>query len=454
MSRSLSFGESNIQSTDQVTLLRDVETDIELKQPCVRYRYLTAILASLGFIMAQGTRTSLNIALVAMVNYTAESPFNSSQFQCPQSHTYHNKTIPQNQGEFDWDGTIQSQLLSAFYYGYVITQIPGGYLAERVGSTLVFGLTVLVPGILSLLHPLLARWDYRSLLAARVLMGICQGPLFPSNQALWGRWAPPLERSRLMSLSTAGSFIGVLTSLVLTGYLCSLPYLGGWPLPFYVWGFPIYMKQALGFDISLEGQLTAMPPLASVIVALLTSVLADYLLSKHWLSTTAVRKIFTFIGECSMALAVIGVGLADCDRVLVVLLYIIGYGLSGFTASGISVITLDMAPQYAGTLLGITNVINSCGGFLSPALVRLVTDNQGDKYRWQLMFYITGGFYMLGLLVFTFLGSAEIQPWAVIPVDSDAPDSDDSGGDGDATGVNNNGASTEESAGDTEQLIL
>jgi len=78
------------------------------------------------------------------------------------------------QGEFDWDGTIQSQLLSAFYYGYVITQIPGGYLAERVGSTLVFGLTVLVPGILSLLHPLLAHWDYRSLLAARVLMGICQ----------------------------------------------------------------------------------------------------------------------------------------------------------------------------------------------------------------------------------------------------------------------------------------
>jgi len=45
-----------------------------------------------------------------------------------------------------------------------------------------------------------------------------------------------------------------------------------------------------------------------------------------------------------MALAVIGVGLADCDHVLVVLLYIIGYGLSGFTASGISVITLDMAP--------------------------------------------------------------------------------------------------------------
>jgi len=60
------------------------------------------------------------------------------------------------------------------------------------------------------------------------------------------------------------------------------------------------------FMISLifqEGQLTAMPPLASVIVALLTSVLADYLLSKHWLSTTAVRKIFTFIGNITYLMA-------------------------------------------------------------------------------------------------------------------------------------------------------
>ena len=78
------------------------------------------------------------------------------------------------QGEFSWDGTVQSQLLSGFFYGYVTTQFPGGYVAERVGSTWVFGLAVLLPGILTLLHPLLAQWDYRALFAARVLMGIFQ----------------------------------------------------------------------------------------------------------------------------------------------------------------------------------------------------------------------------------------------------------------------------------------
>jgi ACS family sodium-dependent inorganic phosphate cotransporter-like MFS transporter 5 len=78
------------------------------------------------------------------------------------------------QAEFSWDGTVQSQLLSAFFYGYVITQFPGGYLAERIGSTWVFGLSVFLPGLLTLLHPLLARWDYRALFAGRVVMGLCQ----------------------------------------------------------------------------------------------------------------------------------------------------------------------------------------------------------------------------------------------------------------------------------------
>jgi hypothetical protein len=56
-------------------------------------------------------------------------------------------------------------------------------------------------------------------------------------------------------------------------------------------------------------------------------------------------------GEGSIALALIGMGLADCDHVLVVTLLIIGYGINGLTAAGIAVLTLDMAPQYAGKIL-------------------------------------------------------------------------------------------------------
>ena len=65
-------------------------------------------------------------------------------------------------------------LLAAFFYGYVITQLPGGYFAEQFGAKLVFGMAVLVPSILSLLTPVVARWSAQALVALRIIMGLAQ----------------------------------------------------------------------------------------------------------------------------------------------------------------------------------------------------------------------------------------------------------------------------------------
>jgi len=34
-------------------------------------------------------------------------------------------------GEFNWNGEQRGLVLGAFFYGYILTQIPGGYLASR-----------------------------------------------------------------------------------------------------------------------------------------------------------------------------------------------------------------------------------------------------------------------------------------------------------------------------------
>lgn len=34
-------------------------------------------------------------------------------------------------GEFNWNGHQRGLVLGAFFYGYILTQIPGGYLASR-----------------------------------------------------------------------------------------------------------------------------------------------------------------------------------------------------------------------------------------------------------------------------------------------------------------------------------
>lgn len=74
--------------------------------------------------------------------------------------------------EFDWSETLQGHILSAFYYGYVLAQIPGGILAQRYGGKHVFGVGIFLTSVLTLLTPIAARMGPAYLIGVRVLEGI------------------------------------------------------------------------------------------------------------------------------------------------------------------------------------------------------------------------------------------------------------------------------------------
>ena len=63
-----------------------------------------------------------------------------------------------------------------------------------------------------------------------------QGPTFPAMHAMWGSWAPPIERSRLVALSYAGCQFGIVVAQPIAGLLCSSTFMGGWPSVFYIYG--------------------------------------------------------------------------------------------------------------------------------------------------------------------------------------------------------------------------
>ena len=63
-------------------------------------------------------------------------------------------------------------ILGAFYYGYMVFQIPGGWLALRVGGARLFGSAVLVASVLTLLTPAAARWSPSALILLRILEGL------------------------------------------------------------------------------------------------------------------------------------------------------------------------------------------------------------------------------------------------------------------------------------------
>jgi MFS family permease len=73
---------------------------------------------------------------------------------------------------FEWDEYEQNIILGSFFWGYVMTELPGGRLAEVIGGHRVFGYSMLSASVLTLLTPLAARLGYVFVVVLRVLLGL------------------------------------------------------------------------------------------------------------------------------------------------------------------------------------------------------------------------------------------------------------------------------------------
>lgn len=72
---------------------------------------------------------------------------------------------------------------------------------------------------------------------------------------------------------------------------------------------------------------------------------------------------------------------------------------------------LDIAPQHASVLLGISNTFGTIPGIVSPALTGYIVVNSSAD-EWQIVFLISSAIYLIGCVIFWFWTSGEIQPWA------------------------------------------
>lgn len=160
---------------------------------------------------------------------------NTSQhsYECPVDNITFNEY---KFGEFDWSSEQQATLLGAFFYGYVITQIPGGVLAEKFGAKWIFGGSILITALLSLLGPFAARWGFVAFFLSRFGQGLAEGVVWPCMNSMISIWMPKMERSRGATIIYTGSQIGTVVALPMAGYLCDHTFMGGWPAVFYILG--------------------------------------------------------------------------------------------------------------------------------------------------------------------------------------------------------------------------
>lgn len=107
-----------------------------------RRRYVVVVMAFLGFMNLYLTRVNLSVAIVAMTeNRTVVGEDGSVAFVgwggggVRVMFGLMILIAFFQERDFDWSSSVQGYVLSSFFYGYLVTQIPGGMLAARLGAT-------------------------------------------------------------------------------------------------------------------------------------------------------------------------------------------------------------------------------------------------------------------------------------------------------------------------------
>ena len=186
-----------------------------------------------------------------------------------------------------------------------------------------------------------------------------------------------------------------------------------------IWGYytmatclPMYMYDILGLGMTMNGVLSAVPFLAMVIVNPVVGLLADWLRSPGRLSTNVVRKMFCAVGFTLSGCFYILIGFTDCNIALAVATMCAAMACANLGFCTVDVNQLDLAPQHAGKIMGVTYTVANFGSVGSPLAVSAFTYRQPTRSQWQKVFYLTAAIYAVGAVVFVIFGSGDRQSWA------------------------------------------
>ena len=144
--------------------------------------------------------------------------------------------IPMQQ-QFGWSESQVGIILGSFYFGYMITMILGGYLADKYGGKKVLGYALLIWSLFTIITPFFAYQGLWWLILIRILMGLGEGVTFPSWHAIYARWIPFQERTRAIGFTNSGIAAGTLFGFAVAALIIAN----------YSWEWVFYSFGLLGF---------------------------------------------------------------------------------------------------------------------------------------------------------------------------------------------------------------
>ena len=179
---------------------------------------------------------------------------------------------------------------------------------------------------------------------------------------------------------------------------------------------PSYLKYILGVDIKTNGALSGLPMLSRYIGGIFCAAIADYILTKKYLSIVSTRRIFNSI--CMFGPAIVMFVIAfppsgfECNIPFVMSLLCIGMFFNGALTSGHFAAPGDLAPNYAGTVFGMSNTIS--GGavaYSAPVVIGIITNENMTFDAWTIVWSIASVVFIVTNVIYLFMIRGEIQSW-------------------------------------------
>jgi MFS family permease len=396
--------------------------------------------------------------------------------------------------------STKGTILSTFYYGYACSQVPGGYFAQKIGGRKILLLSFLLWSLTCAILPLDPNKTL-ILVTARLLVGVSQGFIFPSIHTVLAQWVPLHERSRSVSLTTSGMYLGAalgmlfLPSLVkfkgpqsvfiaeaFLGFVWSFIWFryssdpkssasgagesilpvnkkvdgrvsvgieksgveknggkkSGIGIPwmkimtsFPVWAIvvnnftfhyalyvlmnwlPTYFELGLKLSLHEMGSSKMLPYLNMFVFSNIGGVVADYLITRRIMSVTRTRKFLNTIGFLVASFALIVIpsfrtsgGAVFCSSVAL--------GFLALGRAGFAVNHMDIAPRYAGIVMGVSNTAGTLAGIVGVDLTGKLLEaakssdlDLSSPESWRMVFFIPGLLCVFSSVIFLLFSTGE-----------------------------------------------
>jgi D-galactonate transporter len=140
--------------------------------------------------------------------------------------------------EFGFDAIRMGYIFSAVSWAYVLSQLPAGWLLDRVGARRMYAASIFLWSLFTLLQSSIglagsAGAAVIALFVLRFAMGMAEAPAFPANAKVVASWFPTAERGTASAIFNSAQYFA---AVIFTPLMAWITHSFGWQNVYLVMG--------------------------------------------------------------------------------------------------------------------------------------------------------------------------------------------------------------------------